>query len=104
MDRLLDARVVIPMSHDICLWLLRLYPSVPHHLMDEEGVLGDAHGVDNTTGTIVLFATMMRVGVRKDNLYTTRGDAGARARTFAPVVVPATHHLDSKLVHVVVVF
>ena len=79
------------------------HPAIPHHLMDEEGVLGDTHGIDDAAGTIVRLTAVVGVRVAEDDFYTTAGDAGACAGTLTPVVVPAAHHLDSKLVHVVVV-
>ena len=92
------------MSDDIGLWLFRLYPAVPHHLMGIIGILRDAHGVGDTTRTIVRLATMVGVRIREDNLHATRRDARASTRALQPVVVPAAHHLDGKLVHVVIVF
>ena len=46
---------------------------------------------------------MVGVRVGEDNLHATRRDTATGAGPLAPVVVPATHHLDGKLVHVVVV-
>ena len=46
---------------------------------------------------------MVGVGVREYNLYTATAHAGTRAWTLQIVVVPTTRHLNSKLVHVVVV-
>ena len=68
-----------------------------------EGILGDAHGVDDAAGAVVQLAAMVGVGVGENDLYATRRHAGASARTLTPVVVPATHHLDGQSVHVVVV-
>ena len=91
------------MPHNIRHRRLWIHPSVPHHLMSEKGILGDAHSVSDAACAIVRLTTMVGVGVRKNNLHATAGNTGARAWTLTPVVVPATHHFDSELVHVVVV-
>ena len=72
--------------------------------MGKEGILRQAHGIGDTAGAIVRLAAMMGVGVGEDDLHTPAADACACAGTLQPVVVPATHHLNGKLVHVVVVF
>ena len=91
------------MSNDIGLWLFVVYPSVPHDLMRKEGILGDAHGIGNTTGAIVRLTAMVSVGVGEHNLHTTCRDTGTCARTLTPVVVPTAYHLDGKLIHVMVI-
>ena len=72
--------------------------------MGKEGILRQAHGIGDTAGAIVRLAAMMGVGVGEDDLHTPAADACACAGTLQPVVVPATDHLNGKLVHVVVVF
>ena len=54
---------IVPVSYDIRLCLFRFHPSVPHHLMSKEGILRDAHGIHNTTGTIMFLATMMGIRI-----------------------------------------
>ena len=71
--------------------------------MGIESILRNTHGVDHATGTVVRLATMMGIGVREDNLHTTRRDALARARSFEPIFVPPLHHAAGQCVHVVVV-
>ena len=68
------------------------------------GILGDAHRIGDTTRAVVRLATMVGIGIGEDDLHTTRRDARACAWALQPVVVPAAHHLNGKLVHVVIVF
>ena len=102
-DRLPGTGFVVPVSDDIGLLRLIIYPSVPHHLMDKEGILGNAHCIGDATHAEVGFSPMMRVGIREHNLHAAAADAGSRAGTLHPIVVPAAHHFHGKSVHVVVV-
>ena len=72
--------------------------------MHKESILGYAHGIDHAAGTVVFLAAMVGVSVAEDNLHAARRHTGASARTLTPVVVPAAHHLDSELIHIVVIF
>ena len=63
--------LIVPMPDDVGLRFFRLYPTIPHHLMGIEGIFGDTHSIDHTAGAIVLLATMMGIGIGKDNLHTT---------------------------------
>ena len=91
------------MAYDISLSKLWLYPTIPHDLMHIKGVLRNTHRIRHATGAIVRLTTMMCIGIREDNLHTTRRHARACARTLTPIIIPATHHLDSKLIHIVVI-
>ena len=71
--------------------------------MSKEGILRDAHGIHDTTGAIMFLATMMGIRIREDDFHPARRHTGARARTLTPVVIPATHHLHGKLIHVMIV-
>ena len=102
-DGFLGASFVVPVSDDIGLLRLIIHPSVPHHLMDEEGIFGNAHRIGDATHAEVGLAPMMRVGIREHNLHAAAADAGSRAGTLHPIVVPAAHHFHGKCVHIVVV-
>ena len=91
------------MSYNIGFGLLVVHPTIPHDLMDIEGILWQSHGINDTTGAIVGLATMVSVGIREYYLGTTRRNARACAWTFTPVVIPATHHFNGKLIHVMVI-
>ena len=91
------------MSDDVGLRHFVVNPAGPHRLMDEEGILGNAHSIGDTAGAVVRLATMVGVGVREDNLHATAADTRARAGALQPVVIPAAHHLNGKLVHVMVI-
>ena len=91
------------MADDIGLGHLGLYPPTPHHLMGKEGILGDAHRIGDATRAVVRLSAMVGIGVGEDNLHTTRRDARACAWALQPVVVPAAHHLNGKLIHVVII-
>ena len=71
--------------------------------MDKPRVLGQTHGVDITTGTVVLLATGMGVGVAEDDTRTTNVDALTTTRASQIVVVPALHILNGQTVLVAVV-
>ena len=94
---------VVPVTYYISTRSLIVHPAAPHHLMGVEGILGYAHGVGHAAGAVVRLAPVVRVGVGEDNLDATRRHARARAGTLAPVVVPASYHLDGQLVHVTIV-
>ena len=71
--------------------------------MGKEGILGDAHGIDDAAGAIVRLAAMMGVCVAEHNFHAAAADAPARAGPLEPVFVPALDHLAGKLIHVVIV-
>ena len=95
--------IIIPMANNIGMVALRLYPSVPHHLMHIVGILGYAHGIGDTTRTIVHLSTPVGIGIREDNLRSTRIDPLASTWTLEPIVIPSLHHSLGKDVHIVVV-
>ena len=47
---------------------------------------------------------MVCIGVGEHNLHTTRRHTRPSPRTLTPVVIPAAHHFNGKLIHVVIVF
>ena len=102
-DRLHRARFVVPVSNDVGAVVLGRHPSVPHHLVGEERVLGNAHGVCNARRAVVGLASEVSVRVRKHNLRPAAVHAPARARPVHEVVVPAFHHAAGQPVLVVVV-
>jgi hypothetical protein len=83
--------------------MLDVDPAVPHHLVGEEAVLGQAHGVDLAAAAVVVVAAEVGVAVREDDVDPARADAVAAARPLAPVVVPAAHVLGRVAVLVAVV-
>ena len=91
------------MPYDIGLGRLRLYPSVPHHLVNIESILWDTHSIGDTAHTVVRLATMVGIGIRENYLYTTGRYTSACSWTFHPIVVPTTDHLYGKLIHVMVI-
>ena len=84
--------------------LFWLHPTVPHHLVGIEGVLGYAHGVCHTAHAVVRLAAVVGVGVGEHDFHAAVTHTRACSGALLPVVVPAAHHLDGHLVHVVVVF
>ena len=102
-DRFHRSGLVVPVADDVGLFLLLVHPSVPHHLMGEESVLGNAHGIGDAAGAIVRFAAMVRVRVGENNLHAAAADTRSRSGTLQPVVVPAPYHLHGKVVHVVII-
>ena len=101
--RLAHSSIIVPMAYYIGMVTLWLYPSVPHYLMNIEGILRYAHGIGDTTGTIVDLATPVGIGIREDNLRTTRVYPLACTGTLQPIVVPSFHHCLGKDVHIVVI-
>ena len=91
------------MADDVRAGLLVVYPSAPHDLVGEEGILWQSHGIYDAAGAVVRLATVVGVGIGEDNLHATAADAGSCARALQPVVIPAAHHLNGKLVHVVII-
>ena len=83
--------------------LFGLHPTVPHHLVGIEGVLGYAHGVGHTAHAVVRLAAVVGVGVGEHDFHAAVAHTRACTGPLPPVVVPAAHHLDGHLVHVVVV-
>ena len=102
-DGFYHSLVVVPMTYNIGARHLVVHPSAPHHLMGVEGILRYSHGIGDATGPIVGLTAMVRVGVREYNLHPTRRHACSCSWTLQPVVVPATYHLDSEVIHVVVI-
>ena len=91
------------MTDDIGMVLLSIYPSVPHGLMGKVRVLGDTHSIDIATGAVVLLPTEMGVGVREDNLRTTRVHTLTLTGTGYPVLVPTNDILHSETILIVVI-
>ena len=71
--------------------------------MHEVGILGDSHSINDAAGAVVRLTTVVGVGIAEDNLHAARRHTTTRTRTLTPVVVPAAHHLDGQLIHVVVI-
>ena len=95
--------IIVPMADNINTGTFRIYPAVPHHLMCKERIFRDTHGISHPATTIIFDSTVMRIGIGKDNLHTTRTDTISRSRTFPPIIEPANDILDSKGILITVV-
>ena len=42
------AAVIVPVANDMCMGMFGFHPSVPHHLVDVECILGQSHGVHHS--------------------------------------------------------
>ena len=54
---------IIPMSDNIGLILIRIYPTVPHYLMGKESIFLYAHGICYATTTIIFFTAIVCIGI-----------------------------------------
>ncbi len=82
------------MAEDVGAGVLDVDPAVPHDLMGEVAVFGDAHGVDFAGTAVVVVAAIVGVGVGEDDVDAAGADAGAGAGALVPVVVPALDVFD----------
>ena len=96
-------RLIVPVTNNIGMVVLWLHPAVPHDLVNIEGILGQAHGIDHAASAIVRLAAMVGVGVAEDNFHAATAHTLTRAGALQPIFVPALHHLTGKPVHVVIV-
>ncbi|MBA7678357.1 hypothetical protein ES703_86631 [subsurface metagenome] len=93
-DIFLRTVCVIPVPHNMNPRPLNVHPAVPHHPVCKKAVLGDTHRVNLAAPPVVFCTAIMRVCVGEDNISAAGADPFARARSLAPVVVPANHVLD----------
>src|SRR5690606_39891497 len=61
------------------------------------------HRIDFSASTVVLFPSIMRIGVGENNVYTTRTDTFSRSRAYFPVFPPASYGLHGVLILISVV-
>ena len=102
-DRLDDAGRVVPVADDMGARFFDIDPAVPHDLVGVVTVLRNSHGIDFAAAAIVLRAAVVGITVRENDVDAAGGDAGAGARTLAPVVEPAFHVLDRLGIRVAVI-
>ena len=95
---------IVPVTDYICVALLWVHPSVPHHMMGEKSVLGYAHRIDNATGTVVRLATVMGICVGEDYFHSAGAHPRSRSGPFLPVFVPPAYELAGHSVTVMVIF
>src|SRR5262245_51388258 len=82
------------MTDEMSAWLFGLDPAVPHDLVREIIVLGNAHGIDFTAASVVLHAACVRVGIGKDDVDAAAVDTCAGTRALKVIVEPANDIFD----------
>ena len=53
LSMIIQRSAIVPMPDNIGLLSLIFHPTVPHHLMSKESILGNTHGIRDTTHTII---------------------------------------------------
>src|SRR5690606_34342705 len=94
---------IIPVTDDMETFRIGIYPAVPHHLMCIIPIFRNPHSVYFTTSTIVLFTSIMCIGVGENNIHTARTDTFSRSRTNFPIFPPAANRLHGMLILISVV-
>ena len=91
------------MPDDVRARPLDINPSVPHHLICEVAIFGQAHRIYFAASSIILSSAMMCVRVGKDDVDAARVHAHAGAGPLAPIVIPAYDIFDRVRVLITVI-
>src|SRR5262245_16790769 len=91
------------MTDEMNVRVFRFDPTVPHDLMDEIIVLGDAHGVHFSAASIILNAARVGVGVGENDVHSAAVHARAGAGALGEIVEPANDVFDGVRILVAIV-
>ena len=95
--------LIIPVPDNVYTILFNIHPSVPYNLVGIIILLFYPHGIYFTTGPVILLASMMCIGIRKNDIYTSGTDTTAGSRPAFPVFIPTNHILNRMGLHIVVI-
>src|SRR5690606_32640325 len=91
------------MTNDMETFRIGIYPAVPHDLMRIICIFRNPYRIDFSASTIVLFPSIMRIGVGENNVYTTRTYPFSRSRAYFPILPPASYGFHGMLILIPVV-
>ena len=83
-----NAICVIPMAYQVHSFWVCINPAIPHYFMCKKAIFRDSHGINLATSAVIFFSSVMRVCIRKNNVYSSRTYSFTCSWALCPKLIP----------------